>query len=113
MADLFMCGRMARMDRDHIVAWNRAAAEIGIPVDGLEFVLDALNFTPQYCGDEPEDAGTQARHCTAEEFCNAFVRFAEDTFGSDYIAALKLWNLDTSEKLGHVVYELIGRNPAN
>jgi uncharacterized repeat protein (TIGR04138 family) len=100
----------AIVERDHANFWNRAASEIGISVEGLEFVCDALRVTPQYRGEEPVDIKGPIRHCTAEEFCSAFVQFAQDTFGSDYRAALQIWNLDTSEKVGRVVYELIGRN---
>jgi hypothetical protein len=38
--------------------------------------------------------------------CRSFVRLAEDTFGADYIHVLSSWGLDTSEKLGQVVYFL-------
>jgi uncharacterized repeat protein (TIGR04138 family) len=69
--------------------------------------MDSLHFAPQYCGDEPGDVDTDARHCTAAEYCRAFVQFAKDSFGPDYISALTLMELDTGEKLGRMVYELI------
>ena len=98
------------MDEDTTALWDRVATEVGVPIEGLEFICDSLRYTPQYYGEEPDDVEGQVRHCGAVEFCGGFVRFAKDTFGGDFVTALKLWGLDTSEKLGRVVYYLIDVN---
>jgi uncharacterized repeat protein (TIGR04138 family) len=85
-----------------------AANEMGVPIEALLFISDALLHTPNYCGEEPYDV-VNSRPCSAKEFCRAFISFAMDLFGDDYISVLRMWNLDTSEKLGRVVYELIDR----
>jgi hypothetical protein len=49
-------------------------------------------------------------HCSAAEFCAFFVQFAKDQFGDEYVGVLKSWRLDTSEKLGRVIYVLVRRS---
>src|SRR5687767_6593305 len=90
-------------------ALERAAEEMGVSLATLIFISDALQYTPNYCGEEPYDV-SNSRHCSAQEFCRAFICFAKDIFDAEYISALRMMNLDTSEKLGRLVYELIDRN---
>jgi len=89
--------------------WDEVASEIGVPVDALAFIYDTLDHaclprTPV------ETAVLGVRHRTAQEYCQAFLKLAEDTFGGDYVDVLRSWGLETSENLGRVVYDLIHRN---
>lgn len=90
--------------------WLGVASEMGVPLEALQFVYDALQFAPQYAGEEPDDIDARMRHCSAAEFCEGFLLFAKDTFGrSDYVAILKAWSMSTSEEVGRIVYELVER----
>jgi uncharacterized repeat protein (TIGR04138 family) len=89
--------------------WQTLAAELGIPFDALRFVWDAIEFAPQYHGHEPGGGRFAVPHLNAAEFCDAFLRYTKDMFGKRWEKELTDWNLDTSDKLGRVVFALIDR----
>jgi uncharacterized repeat protein (TIGR04138 family) len=99
----------AGVDDDHDKLWERVVSDLGIPLEGLQFLFDALYFAPQYAGEEPGDVLNEAQPCTAAELCRGILGFAKDTFGGEYAAILRSWGLHTSEKVGSVVYALIER----
>jgi uncharacterized repeat protein (TIGR04138 family) len=80
----------------------------GIPLEGLSFMYEASTFT-QRCNPDKSLIKKGLQHFTAATYCESFVRLAQERLGADCIAALKSWNLDTSEKLGCAFYALISR----
>jgi uncharacterized repeat protein (TIGR04138 family) len=90
--------------------WSRVSASTGVPLDGLRFVYDVFDFMQQHETSEASCPEKQKRHCTAAEYCEAFIGLAKEKFGADYVAALFSWNLETSDKLGRLFYALINRN---
>ncbi len=89
--------------------WVDVAEELDAPLEALEFLFEALQFAPQYAGEEPGDAVAPSRDCSIGELCHGFVRLAQDTYGCDYVDVLMNWDLATSEKLGELVFQLIAR----
>lgn len=86
--------------------WTRLASELQMPPEAVLFVGEALRCTPKYLEqdglfDDP------SRHCSGQDMCKVFLHVAKDHLGSDYAAVLRRWGLDTSEKLGAVVYALV------
>ena len=97
------------MDEGSHVFWKRFASRTGVPLEGLSFIYDAFRHAKEAITDDHNDPTAQPPHCSAAYVCRWFVSLAKTKFGDDYVAALKSWNLDTSEKVGDVVYALISR----
>jgi uncharacterized repeat protein (TIGR04138 family) len=95
---------------DSDIFWKRFAPRTGVPLEGLSFIYHAFRCAQDSIADELSEKEVRRRHCSAAYICRWFICLAQEKFGEDYIAALKSWNLDTSEKLGIAVYALIGRN---
>jgi uncharacterized repeat protein (TIGR04138 family) len=90
--------------------WKRVAASTGVPLDGIRFIYAAFDFNHRRAARKPGAEERSVSHCTGMEFCNSFVQLAEDTFGPHHVAALTSWGLNSSEKLGQVVFALVDRN---
>jgi uncharacterized repeat protein (TIGR04138 family) len=90
--------------------WKRVSDSTGVPLEGLSFIYDACDFTQQSREHETGGIERRLRHFSAAEFCQSFVRLAQEKFGDESIAALRSWHLDSSEKLGRVIYRLIDHN---
>lgn len=90
--------------------WDGISASIGVPLEGLSFTYAAFDFNRERVTRESGGVEYPQRHCTAAEFCCAFVQLAKNTFGDDYIAALTSWQLNSSEKLGQIVFALADHN---
>jgi uncharacterized repeat protein (TIGR04138 family) len=90
--------------------WERIEASTGVPLDGIRFIYATFNLKRQHASRSPDVEQRPSSHCTAREFCRSFVQFAEETFGKQYFAALNSWGLNSSEKLGRVVFALVDRN---
>jgi len=89
--------------------WNEISASTGVPLAGLGFIYGAFDFNRRRVARESNGADNPPRHCTAAELCAAFLEFAKNRYGDNYVAALTSWQLNTSEKLGQAVYALVGR----
>jgi uncharacterized repeat protein (TIGR04138 family) len=89
--------------------WDGISASTGVPLEGLSFTYAAFDFNRERITRESGGVEYPQRHCTGAEFCTAFVQLAKNTFGDDYIAALTSWQLNTSEKLGQIVFALVER----
>jgi uncharacterized repeat protein (TIGR04138 family) len=98
------------MNDDSKIFWKRFASRTGVPLEGLSFIYDAFRHAQDSIAEELSEKEVRKRHCSAAYICRWFVCLAQEKFEKDYIAALKSWRLDTSEKLGVAVYALIGRN---
>jgi uncharacterized repeat protein (TIGR04138 family) len=85
--------------------WQSVAADLGVPVNGLAFIYDAFDYMREKRG----QTKTEPRHCSAADYCDAVVQLAKHIFGEDYVSALKSWGLDTSEKVGCVIFKLVDR----
>jgi uncharacterized repeat protein (TIGR04138 family) len=89
-------------------AWEKIASEVGISYPALHFLLAALQEARPYHQKPPTTDGSC--HVSAFEFCCAFMNLAQRSFGADYAKWLHGWNLDTSEKVGAVVFALIEKD---
>lgn len=98
------------LDERYAIFWKRVASRTGVPLEGLGFIYDAFSFAQKCKAEDLGEADIGTRHCSAAEFCGSFVRLAQEKFGAEYVAALKSWRLDTSEKLGRVIYALVRRS---
>jgi uncharacterized repeat protein (TIGR04138 family) len=83
------------------------AVKSGLHPEAVDFILRALEFVPNYRGEEPADASTPVAHSNAKDYCRAFVGLAKDTFGTEYTQVLSDWGLASSEQLGDAIYRLI------
>ena len=88
------------------IAWDDLVERVGFPQDAILFVLEAIQYTPQYHGDEPGDLDQPPRRCSAQELCRAFVLYAKDTYGENYVEVLQEWGICRSEDVGQLVYKL-------
>jgi uncharacterized repeat protein (TIGR04138 family) len=89
--------------------WNEISTSTGVPLAGLSFIYGAFDFNHKRLTRALNGVDTSHCHCTAAEFCAAFLQFAEYRYGDDHVAALTSWQLNTSEKLGKTVYALVDR----
>ncbi len=89
--------------------WNEISTSTGVPLAGLSFIYGAFDFNHKRLSRTLNGIDTSHCHCTAAEFCAAFLQFAEYRYGDDHVAALTSWQLNTSEKLGKTVYALVDR----
>jgi uncharacterized repeat protein (TIGR04138 family) len=95
---------------DPNVFWEHVASEVGVPLEALGRLYEALEYAPQYSGEEPGKMGEPTRHCTAAELCQSWLLYAEALYGRhDYAEVLRSWGLSKSEDLGRLVYALIDR----
>jgi len=88
------------------ISWQELEARAGFPQDAIVFLLEAIQYTPQYHGEEPGDIDQPPRRCSAQELCRAFVLYAKDTYGEEYCEMLQEWGICRSEDLGQLVYKL-------
>ena len=95
------------VDDSQRIFWKRITSKTGVPIEAIAFIFDALTLARKYIAEELGQPEDRRRRCSAPELCHSFVRLAEDTFGAEYIYALNSWGLETSEKLGQVIYELV------
>jgi uncharacterized repeat protein (TIGR04138 family) len=84
----------------------KLAVETQLSPEAIDFILLALDYVPNYRGEEP-GVFVSPQHSHGRDLCRAFVGLAKETYGTDYISKLTEWNLTTSEKLGDAVYRLI------
>jgi uncharacterized repeat protein (TIGR04138 family) len=90
--------------------WIDVAASIGVPPDALGFTYDTFNYIRRQKFPNVSYIALAPQHVTAAEFSAAFVELAKQTIGDEYAAALDSWGVETSEKLGAVVFALVERN---
>lgn len=86
--------------------WAEGMAVTGLSHETLILIFEALNYTPQYNGVEPDDIDCQGVHSSASDFCQAFLRYSRDCFGADYEDALKQNGISNSLDLGNAVFAL-------
>lgn len=84
----------------------KIAVEAGVSPEAVDFILQAIDYVPNYRGDEP-GMPNSPQHSSGADLCRAFVGLAKDMYGAEYIAPLERWGLNTSEKLGRAVYRLV------
>lgn len=95
------------MDDVLITVWQPVSDAVGVPLDGISFILDAIDEASRRlrakaaAGEPAEDFVTPAY------LCDAALRMAILTFGDEHAAALKSWNLGSSELFGQAVQRLI------
>jgi uncharacterized repeat protein (TIGR04138 family) len=97
------------MDEGSKVFWKRFASRNDVPLEGLSFLYDTYRHAQESLVDDLDGPMAPRRHCSAAFICRWIVALAKSKFGDEYVAALGSWNLDTSEKVGNVVYALIRR----
>src|SRR3954453_20419957 len=90
--------------------WIDVAGSIGVPPDALGFTYDTFNYIRRQKFPNVSYIALAPQHVTAAEFSAAFVELAKQTIGDEYAAALDSWGVETSEKLGAVVFALVERN---
>ena len=81
--------------------FNDAATRSGLVVDGLRFVFDAMAWAPDLLHASP-DAQISAR-----ELCIAIVRYAQEIFDAEGLAALHDWRLASGEDVGRYVQAMV------
>lgn len=86
-------------------SWGSIANELGHPRESIEFLFDALQYAPQYRGEETECA----MHSSAEQLCRTLLCYGRDLYGEEYPIVFLEWGLATSESWGRLVYDLIDR----
>lgn len=90
--------------------WERTSDSIGVPLEGLSFIYAALELSKKRAIARVSSNRGELAHCTADEFCGTFLALAKEKLGDDYAAALQSWGLETSKKLGRVIFALVDRN---
>src|SRR5690348_14470707 len=98
-------------DSERLRFWKRFGSRTGVPMEGFSFIFHAFDYV-QDCLQDPTNVEAEVAprlHCSATFYCRLFIRLAQDSFGPDYVAVLRSWRLDTSEKLGAAVYVLVRR----
>jgi uncharacterized repeat protein (TIGR04138 family) len=90
--------------------WYAQAAEAaGVPIDGLMFVQDAMQFLPPDRRNGPDLGDAAGRHLTASDVCAAVREYAQAYFNNPQEArkALDLWHVRTSEEVGAIIFALV------
>lgn len=85
--------------------WSALAAELDTSFDALEFLYDALGFTPQYHGAEADSF----LHSSGGQLCKTLLRYGRDLYGDDLEDQFREWGLPKSEDWGRIVFELVNR----
>ena len=71
------------------------------------FVLEALNRTQEILG-RPERQGDD-QHVTGPELLEGFRELAYEQFGGMALTVFRQWGLNSTNDVGHIVWELIER----
>ena len=69
------------------------------PLQSYGFMLSTLNDTISRL--------PHPRHISGQELAEGFRRFALEQFGPMTLAVMKVWNLRSTDDLGHIVFNLI------
>ncbi len=96
--------------KDIIRDWYVEAAEaVGVPVDGLFFVHDAIRFMPVNRRTGPDQGDAEGRHMTAADVCTAVREYANVYFNNPNAArkALEQWHVRSSEEVGTIIFALV------
>src|SRR5215204_640282 len=96
--------------KDIIHDWYAQCADaIGIPVHGLFFVNDAIDFMPVHRRTGPDTGDTAGRHLTAADVCTAVREYANVYFNNPDQAreVLDQWHVRSSEDVGAIIFALV------
>src|SRR5215203_553070 len=73
--------------------------------DGYIFLRDALDFTTKQ---QKKVKGVSVRHVTGPELLDGVRQYALKEFGPMVITVFDSWGIQSSEDIGHMVFNLIG-----
>jgi uncharacterized repeat protein (TIGR04138 family) len=79
------------------------------PVEAYQFLCDAVSFTQEQLGRDPQedDDPDTDYHISGEELARGACELAVREFGMMAPVVFKLWNVRTTDDIGHIVYRLI------
>lgn len=79
------------------------------PVEAYEFVCDAVSFTQEMLGREPQedDDPDTDYHISGEELTRGACELAIHEFGMMAPVVFRMWNVRQTDDIGHIVFNLI------
>lgn len=82
-------------------------------VEAYQFVRDALAYAHEVmkmsgASDPDEGEGTEERHLTGQQLCEAIRQFALEQYGYMAKTVLNSWGIHSTGDIGDIVYNLIG-----